>query len=521
MRTSLLTLALAGIVAAAPVGAELLHGSSAADPAPSRLVEDATTRALDAAPGATAGLPPAIGPTSDGFELVGHDPLGNRGMNAALAVHGDYAYVGSRTDGKPGDENLNGAGILVVDISDPTSPEVVHEIGPPHQGLEGQTSREMRIWPDQELLIVENLGSNCSELIHACSPRGVTDTFDFYDISGDNAADPQHVATYDPSRNPHEFYLWIDPDDPERALLYISATSSNRLLVTDISRARDGGFVELVDWAIPASGGSLHSMTPTVDGRELHLAYLTGGYYIADTSAVVDGAADPTPTLVTPEGGNVEWDGPGAHSALRLPGRDVALVADEVYGEALRVLGHGCPWGWVRFVDLSDPTALEVIGEFRTEQNHQEFCTTDEPRPSSSYSAHNPTVTENVAFLTWHAGGLRAISLDDPTDAAQAGVFVPEPLDVVLQEDPALTAGQDKVAMWSFPIIQDGLIYVVDLRNGLYVLEYTGPGADEVGDIRFLEGNSNLGDAIRIERRAGRNGPPADRPAGNGSPRQG
>jgi hypothetical protein len=28
--------------------------------------------------------------------------------------------------------------------------------------------------------------------------------------------------------------------------------------------------------------------------------------------------------------------------------------------------------------------------------------------------------------------------------------------------------------MWSYPIVKDGLIYVVDLRNGLDVLEYNG-----------------------------------------------
>jgi hypothetical protein len=35
------------------------------------------------------------------FTLVGHQPLLNRGMNAAIAVHKDYVYVGSRTDFKP------------------------------------------------------------------------------------------------------------------------------------------------------------------------------------------------------------------------------------------------------------------------------------------------------------------------------------------------------------------------------------------------------------------------------------
>jgi hypothetical protein len=53
--------------------------------------------------------------------------------------------------------------------------------------------------------------------------------------------------------------------------------------------------------------------------------------------------------------------------------------------------------------------------------------------------------------------------------------------------------------MWSYPIIEDGLIYVVDLRNGLYVLEYHGAFEKEVRRIGFLEGNSNQGDALCFE----------------------
>jgi hypothetical protein len=57
--------------------------------------------------------------------------------------------------------------------------------------------------------------------------------------------------------------------------------------------------------------------------------------------------------------------------------------------------------------------------------------------------------------------------------------------------------------MWSYPIIRDGLVYVVDIRNGLYVLRYDGPRADEVSQTRFLEGNSTLGDAARLDKSAG------------------
>jgi hypothetical protein len=53
-------------------------------------------------------------------------------------------------------------------------------------------------------------------------------------------------------------------------------------------------------------------------------------------------------------------------------------------------------------------------------------------------------------------------------------------------------------AFWSYPIIRNGLIYLIDIRNGLYILRYTGSHADEVNKIHFLEGNSNLGDALRL-----------------------
>jgi hypothetical protein len=68
------------------------------------------------------------------FKQVGHNALNNRGMNAALAVRGRYAYVGSRTDGPEPDR-----GVYVVDVSKPSAPEVVHEIGPPQEGNEGET----------------------------------------------------------------------------------------------------------------------------------------------------------------------------------------------------------------------------------------------------------------------------------------------------------------------------------------------------------------------------------------------
>ena len=103
----------------------------------------------------------------------------------------------------------------------------------------------------------------------------------------------------------------------------------------------------------------------------------------------------------------------------------------------------------------------------------------------------------------WHSGGLQAIDVSDPGVPAQTGWFSPTPLGAVANEDPALSRGPNKVVMWSFPIVKNGLIYVVDIRNGLYVLRYTGARSNEVSRVTFLEGNSNLGDAGRIAKSAG------------------
>lgn len=487
-----------------------------------------------AAPSAGADhVPPATAGTNENFELVGHDPLLNRGMNAALAVHGDFAYVGSRTDGKAADQNLTSGGILVVDVSDPTEPTVVNEIGPPNEGNDGETSREMRIWPEAELLIVLTLRSNCSAIIHACSPTQFVgqDSFRFYDISGENAAEPQLVGEYVASiqRGPHEFFLWVDPADPERALMFLStprtSTTQPNLIVTDISRARDGEFTEIATFVADqafrndALGGEqrdvrLHSIGVSFDGTRTYLAYLGAGMLVLDSSDVAAGVADPELRLITPPANAPRWENMTVHSAVKIPGRNLVLTTDEVYGDLLDPLVRpenefGCPWGWVHVIDVTDEAAPRLVGEFRTAENEDSFCdqgpvfSHSDPETATfrAYSAHNPTVLENLAFVTWHSGGLQAIRLSPVKAPAQAGFFVAEPLPFAVTEDPALSVGLNndtKTVAWSFPIIKDGLVYFVDVRNGLYILEYTGFQSSVVRSIDFLEGNSNVGDARRF-----------------------
>ncbi|HEU4450118.1 MAG TPA: hypothetical protein VFR63_09105 [Gaiellaceae bacterium] len=465
--------------------------------------------------------------TAKHVRVVGHDPLFNRGMNAAIAVLDDsgYVYVGNRTDGGPDHPN---PGILVVDAGDPSDPHVVNEVGPPFAGNPSETTRELRIWQEKEILIV--LAFTCSSVIHDCS-GGVTPTFRFFDVS--DPENPEFMLNFVPrqasgsTRTPHEFFLWVDPEDANRAYIWATTPTGSRnpaqasLLIWDISAVASGLNPTLVaqgTWTGQYEAGgfdgrlALHSMDVSADGRTTTLAHQRGHTLVLDTSEVV-GSPPPPGTVVDlnddlltnpldrPKWGTADDDCVAecaeSHSAEQVPGRDLIVNTDEIYG-TFTLPFHGCPWGWVHVIDTSDPAEPEIVSEYRTTKN---VCPADDPltQQFTSYASHNPTVTRDLVLLTWHSAGFQVIDLGNEKKAKQAGWFSPEPLASVATEDPALNGGPNKVTMWSYPIVDDGLVYVVDLRNGLYVLDYRGAFNQQIRRLDFLEGNSNQGDLPALE----------------------
>jgi len=165
-------------------------------------------------------MAPAGGPQQKPGDLkqVGHDPLMGRGMNAAIAVHEDYAYIGSRTDG--GHAGQPQGGLMVVDISRPSKPRA---LGPPLDAMPGESTRELRVWGSQDILMVLNTNCGVGPGLHHCTQPSISN-LRFYDISGANATDPQLLHQFDVDT--HEFYLWEDPRDPERALIFAGNASS-------------------------------------------------------------------------------------------------------------------------------------------------------------------------------------------------------------------------------------------------------------------------------------------------------
>lgn len=414
------------------------------------------------------------------LEIVGHTDLGARGMNAALAVAGDTAYVGSRTDRR---------GVAIVDISDPARPAVVGEIGPPDEGLAAMSSRELRVVHDLDLLIVLNL--RCSVDLHGClAMGGEFENLKFYDITDRRA--PVLLSRYDivgslaRPRSPHEFYVqrsagrllvYVTTPPGPPGLEIIDATDPRALVRVGSWDATDEGLVR------PTNDAILHSIGISPDGTRAYLSHQQAGLLVADVTAA------PDLTLVTPPAAALRWppiESVGPHSAVPVPGREhLLVVTEEIYPMPF---GTGCPWGHLRTVDISDPAAPRLVGEYRLPENDPAYC--GAPHDRIAFTSHNVTVTPSMAIATWYSGGLQVVDIADPAAPTRLVELRPTPIPAVAMEDPGL--GGDGVGMWSYPIISDGLLYVVDTRNGLYVLRYEGTYAEEIAGEAFLEGNSNL-----------------------------
>ncbi len=401
--------------------------------------------------------------TAIGFEVVATHDLGARGMNAGLAIADACGYVGSRSGTQD---------VLILDLSDPRRPRTIGSL--PH--APGSTPREVRAAAELNLLIVMH---------YRLDPfSGAPNRLDLYDIS--DCRRPELRGRFDfGNAQPHEFFLWRDPSSRRqgRALAYVAMWGHTpNLRVIDVSDPTAP--VEVASWdagAIVGWPSRLHSLTVSRNGRRAYLADWDLGLMVLDTSGLARGRGDLTPQLLTPPEAWVQLPGGRLHSAVIAPGDEFVVTTQEIYGPG------ACPYGGVHIVSVEDPASPRVLSRFGIPENDPAACGTTATL-DGAFTAHNPLVIGDLAFVSWYAGGLRAIDLRDPENPVAAGAFQPTPLASVAADD--FTLGSYPVRMWSSPIIRDGLIYVVDIRNGLAILRYTGPRASRVADIEWAEGNA-------------------------------
>ena len=397
--------------------------------------------------------PPAAADSAATLQEVGHDDLGARGLNSALALAGPCAYIGSRGQGA----------IEVVDVADPAHPRTVGSL--PGRGL--TTARELRTVPNRQLLIV---------LSYALGGGGVN-RLDLYRWQAD-CAHPAPVGGYDfGSRPPHEFYLWQQVGG-DRLLLFTTMFSGGAadLQVVD---ATDPASPKLAGtWTPPM--GSLHSIALSDDGRRAFLSLWRGGLLVADSTQFTTGQPNPQLSLLTPRSAALPaLPGGNVHSAVPLPGRDLVIVTDERY-----LPTPTC--GPARLVDVSNPALPRQVSVLKAPEDDAASCPSS---PAGTYTSHNPTLVGDLAFVTWYSSGLQVFDVSNASQPVRLVEFRPQAVEAGTR-DPQL--GATSTMTWSYPIVRGGLIYVADINQGLYVLRYQGPHQDQVAQAGFAEGNSNL-----------------------------
>ncbi len=144
------------------------------------------------------------------------------------------------------------------------------------------------------------------------------------------------------------------------------------------------------------------------------------------------------------------------------------MTTQEIYGPGT------CPYASVFFLEAANPADLRVTGQFGIAENDPMRCAQTEAR-DGAFTPHNVLIADDLAFVSWYAAGLRVIDLRERANPTEVAYFIPEPLPDVVADD--FTLGTHPVRMWSTPILRDGYFYLVDIRNGLFILEYTGQRA--------------------------------------------
>lgn len=383
-------------------------------------------------------MAPALPGTAQNFEQIGHTSLGSIGWHGGLALAGSCAYVGNR----------RASAIAIVDVSDPATPTAAGAIPFPP----GAQPAELRTLPAHNLLVVADL---------AQSPHLYT-----FDVSDCTA--PRQMAALTLHTPLHEFFLWQGDGAAGGQVLLFGATFGQGppdLLVIDLSVP--AAPTERARWTAAAEDakGALHSLSVSPDGSQAWLALWRGGLLLADV-------APPQIALTrNASGGYLPAVFANAHSAVPLAEPGLVLLTSEIYT---------CPFGGVAIADVRTPARPRLVGGLRLPENR---CPA---RPGDAvFTAHNPLVVGDLVFLTWYGGGLQALDVSDPSAPQRVGQFVPAGAGAAAES----YVGRYPVQMWSYPVLRDGLLYVTDIQSGLYVIRYTGPGAEKVAQVARAEGN--------------------------------
>ena len=418
-------------------------------------------RAADSSSDATT-----IPPEGIGYKIrhVSYSDIGGRPDSVQVMFNRKHVYVG----------HMFSDGVTILDASDPRN------LKPVGWFSAGQYTRTHHLQVSDDLLLLAN-GANIVAMQSYDNLRGyfenalvdsITNKKKFrsglsiHDISKPN--EMREIAFLEiPGFGINR--LWWTGGRYAYLAVHFDGYTDHILAIVDLQNITKPEIVS--KWWLPGmhrAGGEPSTLAPgkrvalhhmIVAGDRGYGAWRDGGFTVHDLSD------KSTPKLLS----RINWSPPfpgGTHTPLPLPGRNLAVVADEANAEKCAkglfhtfILDVRVPQNPVPIATLPTPTGRDFcgIGTFGPHNLH-------ENRPGSFQS-------EETIFATYNIAGVRVFDIRDQFAPKEIASWVPPTPKKLIDPRPNVSLAAKSADIF---VQKDGLLFVSDWNAGLNVLQYEG-----------------------------------------------
>lgn len=470
-------------------------------------------------------MPPPGGTQTGAPEAWNMALVGSHNLQGRSAYHGVAHNFGDRTilfvghhAGKamnPMTGKVEANGMSVVDVTDPSSPQLLAHYPPTNPEASG--TQHVQICDGARLPSGDpartylartegNLGYEVLDITDPGTPRFVSHV-------DDTGISPRPESQRG-ARETHKLF-W----DCDTGIGYFNGTIEGwrvtRLLqaydLSDPEHPRHIRDFGLDGWQpgsegpMPAPGiAGLHQAF--VVGNRMYLGYESGedgvlqildrDMFLRGNPAVDSPMAPTTQNLMYPQIARFEmpayW---GVHTAKPiydvpiadyardrdLPSRNLLIVPSEATGLACQA-----PRDVVFIFDITDEAKPVVISTYQADATPGDFCSRGGRfGPHSINDAYHPAFDKKLMVVAYFSGGIRAVDIRNPFRPVEVGYFVPAVNETTAETCFDLDGARDcHVVIQTNNVDLDsrGYIYAVDRAgSGLHIVELTGAAREIVG----------------------------------------
>jgi hypothetical protein len=404
---------------------------------------------------------------SANIAVLGHTDQAGRPDGVQVIVHDGHAFIG----------HMFSDGITVVDVRDPRQPRPVNFLACPpntrashlqvHDGLMLAVNAA-NIWALQQYQDQQDYFTNPLADSFSRRERPFAAGLRIYDVKTD-PAEPREIG-FCPVDGIGLHRIWWVGGRYAYASTHFDGYTDHIMAVFDIA---DPTQPELVGrWALPGMNRGAGEAPVWQPGKRwaLHHAIVAGNLAYGawrDGGLTVHDLSDPVaPKLVSHRLLSPPFAG-GSHTPLPLPGRGLAILADEA---TTANCAAGLAYTWVFDVrDPGNPVSIATLPQPR----EADYCAVGGKFGPHNLHENRPGLfqSETIIFATWHNAGVRVFDTADAFAPREIGFCVPQAPDRVVDIRPGAVAVTQSCDVC---VDRNGVMYVTDTNAGLSILQFSG-----------------------------------------------